>query len=244
MPVLQLQRRVVLALAVIMPSLALGTAAQTGSRGVDRTDGRRVEHGCQDRPQHFRAVRRAPRQGHLRGRVGRSRLAHPEHARHSQRRGRGAQGPEGAERALARRLFRRRIPLAQRHRSCCLPSRHAQSELGRRDRAEHVRHARVPGLRRPDRRRGLPVGERRLRHARGSGRLARVPHGRAADGAREGTRRERPAGALQDRDPRDRQRELGLRRQHVRRVLPAANCGSTAASSAISTRRSRRRIGC
>ena len=30
MPVLQLQRRVVLALAVIMPSLALGTAAQQG----------------------------------------------------------------------------------------------------------------------------------------------------------------------------------------------------------------------
>ena len=77
--------------------------------------------------------------------------------------------------------------------------RHAQPELGRRHRAEHVRHARVHGLRRADRRRGLPLGQRRLGHAAGSGRLARVPDHRAADGAGEGARRQRAPGALQDR---------------------------------------------
>ena len=40
--------------------------------------------------------------------------------------------------------------------------------------------------------RGLPLGQRRLGHAAGSGRVAGVPDHRAADGAGEGARRERP----------------------------------------------------
>ena len=39
-----------------------------------------------------------------------------QHARHPQRRRRGAQGDQGAQRALARRLLRRRVSLAQGHR--------------------------------------------------------------------------------------------------------------------------------
>ena len=56
-----------------------------------------------------------------------------------------------AQRALARRLLRGRISLAQRHRPARSP-RHAQSQLGRRHRAEYLRHARVHGLRAADRR--------------------------------------------------------------------------------------------
>ena len=41
--------------------------------------------------------------------------------------------------------------------------------------------------------RGLPLGQRRLRHAAGSRRMAGVPDHRAADDAGEGARRERPS---------------------------------------------------
>ena len=51
-------------------------------------------------------------------------------------------------------------------------SRDAQSQLGRRDRAEHFRHPRIHGLPRPDRRRSVPLGQCRLRHSAGS-----VPNG-------------------------------------------------------------------
>ena len=119
---------------------------------------------------------------HLRGRLGRSRLHDPEHPRHPQRRGRRAEGAQGAERALAGRLLRRRVPLAQGHRPAAA-RRDAQPELGRRDGAEHVRHARVHGLHRPDRQRGLPLGQRRLGHAAGSRRVAGVHDDRAADDA-------------------------------------------------------------
>ena len=44
----------------------------------------------------------------------------------------------------------------------------------------------------------------------------------AADDAGERARGERPSGAVHDRLPRHRQRELGLRRQHVAGLLPAA----------------------
>ena len=47
--------------------------------------------------------------------------------------------------------------------------------------------------------RGLSLGERRLGHAAGSRRMARVPDHRAADGAGQGAGRERPSGAVQDR---------------------------------------------
>ena len=104
--------------------------------------------GREDRPQHLRPVRRTPRARRLRRRVGRAGFEDPEHARHPQRRRRRAQGPQGAERALARRLLRRRVSLAQWHRSARPAAGHAESQLGRRHRAEHLRHARVHGLRR------------------------------------------------------------------------------------------------
>ena len=92
-----------------------------------------------------------------------------------------------------------------------------QSQLGRRHRAEHLRHARVHGLHRPDRQRGLPLGQHRLGHPAGSRGMAGVPDHRPADGAGQGARRQRPSRAVQDPLPRPRQRELGLRRQHDRR---------------------------
>src|SRR5580765_7325246 len=74
-----------------------------------------------------------------------------------------AQSDKSAERALARRVLRRRIPLAQRHRSAA--NGNTQSQLGRRHRAEHLRDNRIHGLPRPDWRRGLPFRQRRLRHS-------------------------------------------------------------------------------
>ncbi len=71
-------------------------------------------------------------------------------------------------------------------------SGHAEPELGRRHRAEHVRHARVPRLHRSDRQRGLPFHQPWLGDATGSGGVAGVPDGGAADGARQGARRQRP----------------------------------------------------
>ena len=108
---------------------------------------------------------------------------HSQHPRHPQRRRRRAQGAQGAERAMAGRLLRGRVPLAQGHRAGRPPCGDAQPELGRRHRAEHVRHARVHGLPRPDRRRGVHLGQRRVGHAAGGGRVAGVPDHRAADGA-------------------------------------------------------------
>ena len=98
-----------------------------------------------------------------------------------------------------------------------------EPELGRRDRAEHLRHARVHGLHRPDRQRGLCLGERRVGHAAGSRRVARVPDHRSADDAGEGAGGERTPGAVQGGVPGHRQRELGLRRQHDAGVLPQSD---------------------
>ncbi len=77
--------------------------------------------------------------------------------------------------------------------------RDAQSQLGRRHRAEHFRDARVHGLHRPDRRRGLRLGQRRLRHSAGSGRVAGIHDHGAADDARKGARRQRSSCSLQGR---------------------------------------------
>ena len=77
---------------------------------------RRLEARREDRPEHLRPVRRASRHRHLRGRLGRSRFPHPQHPRHPQRRRGRAQGAQGAERALAGRMLRGRVPLAQGHR--------------------------------------------------------------------------------------------------------------------------------
>ena len=118
-------------------------------------------------------------------------LPDPQHPRHPQRRGGRPQGAQGAERALARRLLRGRVPLAQGHRPGA--RRDPQPQLGRRHGVERVRHARVPGLRRADRRRGVPLRQRRLGHAAGGGRVAGVPDRRAADDAGAGARRQRPS---------------------------------------------------
>ncbi len=162
-----------------------------GERRPDSHHRRRLQGRPRDQPPPVRAVRRAPRQGHLRGHLGRSRLADSEHPRHPQRRRRGAQRVQGAQRAMAGRLLRRRVPLAQGHRPAERASGHAQPELGRRHRAEHVRHARVPRLRRSDRQRGLPLGQPRLGHAAGSRGMAGVPDRGAADGSGQGARRQR-----------------------------------------------------
>ena len=158
---------------------------------------------------------------HLRGRLGRPRFPDSQHPRHPQRRRRRAQGAEGAERALAGRMLRRRIPLAQGHRPA--PTRDPQPQLGRRHRAEHLRHARVHGLHRSDRQRGLPLRQHRLGHAAGSRGVAGVPDDRPAHGAGQRARRQRSSRAVQDPLPRNRQRELGLRRQHDGGVLHAAD---------------------
>ena len=100
----------------------------------------------------------------------------------------------------------------------------AQSELGRRDRAEHLRHARVHGLRRADRQ-PRPIS----RSTSGSGTPQEAAEwleyltDRPADDA--GARSARPT-AIPRRTrspyPRPRQRELGLRRQHDAGLLRRA----------------------
>ena len=102
---------------------------------------------------------------------------------------------KSAERSLARRLFRGRVSLAQGHRH--LTKREPQSQLGRGHRTEHLRHPRIHGLSRPDRRRGVLVGQRRLRHSSGSVRMAGIPDHGAADHPGEGARRQRPSCSLQ-----------------------------------------------
>ena len=96
-------------------------AARARGDGRDRVVHRRVEARREDRPQPVRPVRRAPRPRRLRGRLGRSRLEDPQHPRHPQRRRGRAQGAARAERALAGRLLRRRVPLAQGHRPAAGP---------------------------------------------------------------------------------------------------------------------------
>ncbi len=101
-------------------------------------------------------------------------LADPEHARLSQRRDRGAQGTRRSGAALARRLFRRRIPLARRHRPARAAPAQGQHPLGRRGRRQLLRHARVHEFRGAHRRRCLRERQRRHGHAARNGRVARV----------------------------------------------------------------------
>ena len=63
--------------------------------------------------------------------LGRRELAYPEHPRLSARRRRGAAAAACARRALAGRLLRRHLSLAQRHRSARQASGHDQLQLGR-----------------------------------------------------------------------------------------------------------------
>ena len=97
--------------------------------GADDDDGHRTGHGPdrrrrgpgqdrpQDRPSDLRPVRRAPRHGHLRRHLGRARITDPQHPRHPQRRRRGPEGDQGAQRPLAGRVLRGRVPLAQGRRA-------------------------------------------------------------------------------------------------------------------------------
>ena len=86
-----------------------------------------------------------------------------------------------------------------------------ESQLGRRHRAEHFRHARVHGLRAAGGRRRLPLHQRGIRHAGRVRRLAGVPHDSAAHRAGERTRGQWSPGTVSGRHAGHRQRELGLR---------------------------------
>ena len=68
-------------------------------------------------------------------------------------------------------------------------SREVEPQLGRRDRAEHLWDARIHGLHRPDRERGLRLGQPGIGIS-SRVRSARVHDGRAGDDVREGARRE------------------------------------------------------
>ena len=156
--------------------------------------------------------------GDLRRPVGRRRLTDSQHARLPQRRRRGAEGAGCARRALARRLLRRRIPLARRHRPARQAAGHGQHALGRCRRP-------TPSARtsswtcRAARRRGLCQRQRRQRHAAGDGGLGRVHDlGHRLD-AGQPAPHERPRQALEGAVLRRRQRDLGLRRQHAAGVL-------------------------
>ena len=127
------------------------------------------------------------------------------------------QGDQGAQRALARRLLRRRISLARRHRpgaeraaSRSTPTGAARSSPTRFGTDEFFDFVDQIGSR------GLCLGQRRVRHGRGSRRLARIYDRRQPDDRRQGARRQRPSGAVQGQVSGHRQRELGLRRQRCR----------------------------
>jgi hypothetical protein len=171
-----------------------------------------------DRPQHLRPVRRTPRPRHLRGDLGRSGFHNPEYARHPQRR--------------CRALKAIKVPNVRWPGGCFADEYHwrkgsarstserrAQPQLGRRDRAEHFWDARIHGLHRPDRQRGVRLSQCGLRHSAGGRGMAGIHDRRAADDAGQGARRERPSRSLQGRLSRHRQRKLGLRRQHDARLL-------------------------
>ena len=116
-------------------------------------------------------------------------------------------------------MLRRRIPLEGRHRPPRVPEKDDQHPLGRRDRGQLLRHARILRALPPDRVRGLRDRERRIRIRAGDERMGRVhdlrrrlPHGRPQ-------KRERQRKAVEAEILRRGQRELGMRRQHERGVL-------------------------
>ena len=72
---------------------------------------------------------------------------HSQRPRHSQRRGRSPEGHQDADGALARRMFRRRLPLARRHRPARPAPRTQEQLVGRCGRDQCFRHPRVHGSR-------------------------------------------------------------------------------------------------
>jgi Glycosyl hydrolases family 43 len=104
-----------------------------GVRTTHRSPSQRHAGRCRaaHRAHRLRPLRRARRHGRLRRAVGRPGVDHPQHPRLAQRRGTGAQAHRRAGDALARRLLRRRLRLARRHRRPRAASRPAQSLVGR-----------------------------------------------------------------------------------------------------------------
>ncbi len=100
------------ALALRAPRALL--AAIHPGRRVHRHRSRRAhrDHLARD----LLALHRAPRRSHLRRRLGRRRLEDPKHRRHPPGLHRHHEGHPGARPALARRLLRRLLQLARRHR--------------------------------------------------------------------------------------------------------------------------------
>ena len=150
--------------------------------------------------------------------------AHPEHARHPQRRRRRAQGAEGAQRALARRLLRRRVSLAQGHRPAArhVPRRSIPTGAAS---SSRTRSARTSSWTSSSRLAARPT----CRSTSARARRRKPPSGSSTSTAAQPTALAKERAANGHPAPykiavsRHRQRELGLRRQHVGRVLPAAD---------------------
>ena len=94
-----------------------------------------------------------------------------------------------------------------------------QHALGRRDREQPLRHARVHGPVRAARLRAVHLRQRRQRHRAGDAAVGRIHHLRRRQPDGRPAPQERPRGAVEADVLRRRQRELGLRRQHDARVL-------------------------
>ena len=127
-----MERRDFLRMAAAGGGARRRAAHEPGGDGARRRAGQRADRA--DHARHLRTLRRAPRRRRLRRRVGRRRLEDPEHARHPP--GADRRDEEAAEGRdpLARRLLRRQLRLARRHR----PARRAAAPhqlLGRRHRA-------------------------------------------------------------------------------------------------------------
>ena len=162
-------------------------------------------------------------------------LPDPEHARDPQRRRRRAQGAEHPRAALAGRLLRRRVPLEGRDR----PAREApvddQHPLGRSRRGQQLRHPRVHGPRGAARHGRLHHGQRRQRHPAGDDGVGRVHDLRRHLPDGQPAAPERPREGVEGAVLRRRQRAVGLRRQHARRVLRRRVSASTTPSSRTTT---------
>ena len=156
--------------------------------------------------------------------VGTDQTRSPPRRRLPRRCRRGPPGPPGPHAPLARRLLRRPLPLARRHRPGRVtphPPRYVLRPPGRGH--QQPRHSRVPQPVRDARRRTLPRRQRRQRLPAGTLRLARVLQHSRQHSARPRAHRQRFTQALQRSSLGSRKRELGLRRQHgSRRSTPTS----------------------
>ena len=102
------------------------------------------EQGNQQISKHLRPVRRTPRDLYLWRALGRPRIRNTQYTRLSERRAECLERTENPQPPLAGRLLRRRIPLDGRHRPERKPSENGEQQLGRHDRRQQFRYARVP----------------------------------------------------------------------------------------------------